>query len=236
MIVVKEEIQSQYYKKAVGFIESYKALIEKVNGIFKNYGMEFYDFSRGKSQDDYFNNVKVKTKESIELVSRQAAVTLLDNLTELKKEYLTQAFAGESTNDSMELMMLGRELEVMNVGELKEFYIANITDQNKLRLFNIEVKKRSRSERAEWIADAKEVELFVQQFHVNDKATRIMDEGIRMFGGILQVAGSSFWVVSLGDYDRLVPRMIPFNDMFHFVEDKSSYGAPKEINILELRV
>ncbi len=208
----------------------YDSLINKINKILLSYGEVFFKGTQNILTHEYVLNKKKETKEEITNLSQKTFISAVEELKEYKEKYLNECFPMTSTDDSLELDFISRELAVMNSDELKQFYLENMLDKNKVRLFDIELKKRLNSNDN----DAQLIKLFKDEFTIEDSITKKIDERIKYFDGLRQISISSLALIKSLNGSTPEIKMLSFDEVFRFVEGKSSMNKPDNINIIEL--
>ena len=234
MYMMKEETKQKYLADIRAVDRKYQDIFPKLNEKLKSYGTLFYDFSKGRLTDAYFRERTVAISDEIIGLSRDTVSSMLEQLKALEEGYRAEMYAGNATTDQMELNFTARELEVMDPEEMKEFYITNIGDENKRRLFHIEVKRRARSGNPEAVKEATAMEFFVQQFQVGDEVSRKLTEHIRFYGALVSaINGKTIWLID-PEKDGFDPKMFSIKEVFHAVEAKAAWGYPSKIDFYEL--
>ena len=234
MYQMKEETKQKYLADIRAVDRKYQEIFPELNKKLESYGTTFYDFSKGKLTDTYFRERAAVIQNEISGLFRDTLSSMLEQLKALEESYKAEMYAGNATTDQMELSFTARELEVMDMDEMKEFYITNIGDENKRRLFHIEVKRRARSGKTDSEREAAALNLFTQQFRIGDEVSRKLTEHIRFYGSLIQVGtGGSIFVID-PEKEGFDPKVFSLQAILHAVEAKTVFGYPGKIDFYEL--
>ena len=223
--------QKEKYQAAINSVYSgYDRLLPQINEILLSYGRVFYDQTQNKITYEYLMKTKQESKEKMINLSQETFIHAVDKLKEYKEQYLNECFPMTSTDDPLEVDFISRELSVMNADELKQFYLENMLDKNKVRLFDIELKKRIN----ENDQDAQVIKIFKDEFTIEDSITKEIDEKIKYFDGLRQITLSSLALIKSLNGATPEIKMLSFDEVFRFAEAKSCMFRPNIINIIEL--
>lgn len=223
--------QKAKYETAINSVYSgYDRLLPQINETLLTYGRVFYDQTKGKITYPYMINKKKETKERLITLTQETYTNTVNKLNEYREQYLKECFPMTSTEDSLELDFVSKELAVMNPEELKTFYLDNILDKNKVRLFDIELKKRINSDDPA----AQIVKLFRDQFLIEDVITKEIDQKIKYFDGLRQMSNSTIPLIKTLNGDLPKIQILSYDEVFRYIESKSCMNLPQSINIVEL--
>ena len=92
------------------------------------------------------NEAEELAKTTIKETQKTMLNDALSSLRAIKEEYLSLCKQGKTTTDPVDIAITEKELRAMDEEELIQFYKDNIGDTNKLRLFNLELKEREKSQ------------------------------------------------------------------------------------------
>lgn len=232
MFNTTEEQKNKYRALIEGVFSKYNQIVTSVNNECKKYGADFYGFTTGKITLEYINDSKLKTKEGIIKIEQQVFTSMIDELVKIKERYVDECFPITETKDTVELDFIGKELAVMSYDELEQFYKINFADKNKVRLFDIEIRRRKISDNKVFNADAIKLDTLREEYSFKDKLTNTIDEKIKYIDGARQILTGT--LVLFKDAALQEPRVISFNTLFDFIEGRSRYSVPKEIDVNDL--
>lgn len=229
-----DEQKSKYQSIINGVLNNYDSMIKRINGESLAYGKEFFGFTKGKITLTYIDDLKTKTKNNIIKIGQETFTKMVDELKQIKEDYFKECFPITETTDPLELDFVGKELAVMSYEEMADFYKSNFLDKNKVRLFDIEVKRRKISSEEKFNADAVMLENLREEYGLEDSITRQIDNNIKYFDSYRQMVSGMFTLIASIDGDMFNPKMIDYNKLFDFIESKSRWTIPQSINVNEL--
>ena len=236
MYETTQEQKNKYLSQMRSTRSTVSNVIPKINSILVAYGKEFYRKTKGEYTDSYIHAVRAKAEEDIRILIRDKFTEIIDSLTKGKEDYIDLCFEKKTTTDPVELNFVGKELELMDSQELREFYELHFLDKNMVRLFDIEVKRRSKSNEQGMSSQATMLHGFRNEFSINDMVIKRYDQCIKEFTGARSVSSTTLFLPQYDEYDNMSTRSITLSEMFNYIHAKSSMGVPKEteINILDL--
>lgn len=234
MLDSTQQLKNNYYEMIKNEMLDYKGMMKKINQLCYSYGKDFYQFTSGKIALKYIQNKKTETKASVIKVVQETYNNMSSKLKAIREKYIKQCFPLTNTVDPVELNLIAKELELMSVKELSDFYKDNILDSNKVRLFDIEVKKRKKSNNENSLSEATGLESLRESYKIEDEVTKYIDEKIKFLNSCCQFASSYFIYLNDNGIDlvnEIKPKMIPYNVIMNYVEGKSKYSIPSELNV-----
>lgn len=238
MITSTLEQQQKYITVINNVLAKYDNMIKNINIEALKYAREFYEFTRGKITLKFINEVREKAKDSMARSSVETYTDMVYSLQEIKEQYLKECFPTTETIDALELNFIGKELEVMSCEELEEFYKTNFLDKNKVRLFDIELKRRKKlvdKGGNELKSDIVKVELLREQFCIEDKVTNLIDLRIKQINAYKSVSATMFTIINNIDINNeLQPIMKSYNNLIAFIEGMSRNVMPSNINVMDM--
>jgi 23S rRNA pseudoU1915 N3-methylase RlmH len=159
---------------------------------------------------------------------------MISELNQLKEDYIKECFPESVTTDPLELDFIGKELEVMSRDELEKFYQDNFRDSNKMRLFAIEAKRRSRSEDSELKMDAASLKMLQDSHSIQDRVIKVIDERIKYLNAMMQLSSAGLYLVKIDEEGDMQCKQISFKDVAAVVNGRSTMAMPQEIDIFDL--
>ncbi|CAI3605547.1 conserved hypothetical protein [Clostridium neonatale] len=238
MITSTPEQQQKYITAINNVLAKYDNMIKNINSEALKYAREFYDFTRGKITVKFINEAREKAKDNMTRVSVEAYTDMVYRLQEIKEQYFNECFPTTETIDALELDFIGKELEVMSCEELEEFYKTNFLDKNKVRLFDIELKRRKRlvdKGGNEVNSDIVKLELVREQFCIEDKVTNLINLRIKQINAYKSVSANMFVLIKNIDINNeLQPIMQSYSNLIAFIEGRSRNVMPSNINVMDM--
>lgn len=234
MKVVNEELKKKFLSRINDNMTIYDALIKDVNKALLEYGSEFFGYTSGRVTESYIREHKENMLTGIGLASRKAFSDMSAALEQLKADYIIESYPADTTTDPLELSFVGKELEVMTSEELRAFYEENFNDANKVRLFDIEVKRRSRSDdqsrrtEGNWLSSVKE------EFEIRDSVTEKIGERIKLVTGLRSFSGNVLYFLSIGEDGGVMTKLNPLSDIIRTVESRSRMAMPQQVDVYEM--
>lgn len=216
-------------------LKELSSMIDKVNKALTEYGANFYKHSKGIITDAYYREQRTKVKEELIKITYETYGKMFNTYVNLKESYLKESFPLTETTDQIELNFISKELELMDREELETFYLDNCFDKNKIRLFNIEVKRREKSSDNSLRTDAAWLKTFEENFAIDDIVTRKYDERIKYMRAAKSAANGTFCVVTGVDARGNIEQKIAgYSEVMKYVEARSSFSVPQKIDIMEV--
>ncbi len=235
MYTSTQEQKEKYLGLINGPLGLMDGMIKEVSNILLSYAKSFYDFQKNIITYDYHMKRIGETKEKLMQLSQETFTSMTTEYRKIKENYLKECFPITETTDQLELNFVSKELEVMNREELEEFYKANYLDKNKVRLFDIEAKRRSRLNTTE----AKAEFIFLMQLKdsigIEDIVIKTYDNRIKFIDGCRQLSGDTICIIKgIGSDGELIPSLTSCDKVIKSAQDKCAFGRPSDINVLDL--
>ncbi len=234
--MVDYEKKKQYEEKIRGIVKKYQELRKRLEPILLEYGKNFFDYAAGKITESFIKEEENKTREKVQEAVREECTEVLNALLNVKEKYLEEKSNGKKTEDPVELTLLSKELEVMETEELKQFYDLNQADANKMRLFQIELKKRKRFGKEEDSNTSFELELYINQQTEADPVLNCIKEQVKVYTTLQGMKEVVYLMDEHNETDVFrsdIFQLIAWKDLKHYVESKSGMARPTTINLLE---
>lgn len=226
-----EQQKTNYQSKINDVLNYYDQFIKEVNKDLTGYAREFYLFSQGKNTLEYIKQAKEGVQADIINIGQKAFISMINYLEALNEEYIKECFPVENTTDPVELNFIKEELSLMELEELREFFNLNFLNKNKMRVFDLEVKKRKKEGIIVY-----ELEELKDQCGVKDEVTEEIEGKIKLFNAYRQILSGSFAMLKISTESKLnlLPQVLSYTELFDFVEGKSNKYLPGPINVIEL--
>ncbi|WP_455717159.1 hypothetical protein [Anaerosporobacter sp.] len=236
MFETTQEQKDKYLNKMRGIRTNVTEMAPKINSILVAYGAEFYRKTKGEYTDSYFSQIREKAEEDIRITARDKFTEVIDSLNQEKENYNDQCFEKKTTTDPTELNFVGKELELMDREELKEFFELNFLDKNMVRLFDIEIKRRSKSNDTMAQSEVAMLQAYKNEFAINDIVIQKYEQCIKEMIGARSVSSSTIFFPEYDEYDKMSARSVTIAELFNFIHAKSAWGIPNkaDVNILGL--
>lgn len=236
MYETTQEQKDKYLNKMRGIRTTVTEMVPQINSILVAYGAEFYRKTKGEYTDSYFGQVRAKAEEDIRITARDEFTKIIDSLNQEKENYIDQCFEKKTTTDPIELNFVGKELELMDREELQEFFELNFLDKNMVRLFDIEIKRRSKSKDTMAKSEVVMLQGFKNEFIINDIVIQKFDQSIKELSGARSISSSTLFFPQYDEYDKMSVKSVTITEMFNFIHAKSAWGIPSkaDVNILEM--
>ena len=234
MKAVSEEQKKKFLSRINDNMTSYDALIKDVNKVLLEYGREFFGYTSGRVTESYIREHKDNMLAGIGLASRKALSDMAAALEQLKADYISESYPADTTTDPLELSFVGKELEVMTSEELRIFYEENFTDANKVRLFDIEVKRRSRSDdqskrtEGNWLSTVKD------EFEIRDGVTKKISERIKLVNGMRSLSDGVLYLLAANENQELSINQASYQELIRTVESRSAMAMPQNVDVCEM--
>lgn len=230
------EQTNKYLNALTSKVQNMKSAVPEINKLLYDYGVVYNQYKRNITTNDYRMKVRKETMDKIAELCRGRYVALMDDLTRMKEEYIKELMPDTVTTDPTELSLISKELEVMDEKELKDFYSESFTDPNKKRLFDIELKRRTRSGKESLKAEAENIRLYADNYHYTDNVTEQYDNRIKIADSGRQLSGSGYVEIAFGQFGSLKSKTAFIGDMMELAESKFTYGVPgpNAIDITEI--
>lgn len=231
-----QEQKDKYLNKMRGIRATVIEMVPKINKILVNYGMVYYRKTKGEYTEGYFRQARAKAEEDINITIRDKFTEIIDDLAKEKNRYIDECFEKKETTDPIELSFVSKELELMNREELQEFFELNFLDKNMIRLFDIEIKRRSKSNESCMNTEAMMLQSFCNEFVINDIVIQKIDKCIKDFIGARSVSSDMLFLLQYDEYDNMSARTVTISEMFNLIHAKSAWGIPNKdnVNIIEI--
>ncbi|WP_459479630.1 hypothetical protein [Clostridium saccharoperbutylacetonicum] len=229
MLNSTDQQKEKYFNLINGVFGIYDGMIKGVNSELISYGKEFFKFTSGITTENYFKDIRNKTKDNLVKNCQGTYTKMIDELKNIKEKYINECFPVTKTTDSLELDFIGKELSVMTVDEMTTFYEENLMDLNKVRLFDIEVKRRKMDKNKD--SNLAKLDFLRKEYAIEDDVTKEISNKIKVFDAYRQVSSTTIALVTGVD---LKPKMISYSKIFDYIEGKSRHASPKDVNINDL--
>lgn len=227
-----DQQKAKYSSLISGVLQSYNGFIQNVNNELVSYGKEFYNFSTGKTTQNYIIDSKNKLMGNLASMGKNQFSQMIDKLNKLKESYINECFPAESTNNPLELDFIGKELSVMTDPELADFYKANLLDKNKVRLFDIEVKRRKMTSSNPELTT---LDILRSEYGIEDDVTKDIDAKMKILELYRQMASISLPLFSDINNDVTKPlKTLSCDQLIKFVESNSRHASPQNVDIKDL--
>ena len=227
------EQTNKYLNALTSKVQNMKSAVPEINKLLYEYGVVYNQYKRNITTNDYRMKVRKETMDKIAELSRGRYVALMDELTRIKEEYIKELLPDTVTTDPAELSLISKELEVMDEKELKDFYSESFTDPNKKRLFDIELKRRTRSGKESVKAEAEQIRLYADNYRYTDNVTEQYDSRIKIADSGRQLSGSGYVDISFGQFGSLESKTAFIGDMMKLAESNFAYGVP-DPNVIDI--
>lgn len=231
MYETTQEQKDKYLNKMRGIRSTVTDMVPKINSILVDYGAEFYRKTKGEYTDRYFSQIRAKAEEDIRITARDKFTEIIDSLNQEKENYIDQCFEKKTTTDPIELNFVGKELELMDREELQEFFEINFLDKNMVRLFDIEVKRRSKSNEPGMNSQSVMLQNFRSEFVINDIVVQKFDQCIKELTGARSFSSNTLFFPQYDEYDKMSARSVTIAELFNFIHAKSAWGIPNKADV-----
>ncbi len=229
MYVVTYEQQQKFISRINDNISLYTNLIKEVNKSLLSYGREYFDYIKGKITSEYILEKRSNLLTGIHVAEKSTFTAMVSDLNQLKEDYIKECFPESVTTDPIELDFIGKELEVMSRDELEMFYQDNFRDSNKMRLFAIEIKRRSRSDNSELKTDAATLKILQDGHSIQDRVIKAIDERIKYVNGLMQLSSGGLFLVKIDEEDQIQTRLVSYKDVVALVNGRSTMAMPQDM-------
>ncbi len=234
MYVVSEDQKSKVIGKINNSLNIYKDFIHEVNKVLLSYGREYHDYTKGKITAEFIQGLSSVTTAGIVEGEKKAFADIITALEKLKTDYIKENYPEQSTEDQLELDFIGKELEVMSREELEAFYMDNFLDKNKMRLFDIEIKKRSRSTDGSLRDDAAYLSVRKEQFLLRDRAIMKINERVKFIDAMKQLCSNGLYLVKIDEAGDIQAKHEAMHIVIGAVNGRSTITRPEAIDIYDL--
>lgn len=207
-------------------------MIFQANKLLKDYVKASDSFYRGIYSEEYFKSQRTEALNKLQVLTSGTYVAIKERLEEIKSAYMFECFPTEETTDPLELNFLAKELELMDKDELISFYRDNALDKNKVRLFDIELKRREKVEGK--TADLAMVIIGKENFYIGDNVTKAIEEKAKFYDGCRQFSTDHFYLCSNEPGVEAVPSMKSYKDILSSVDNMCRSHYPEDLNIIDL--
>jgi hypothetical protein len=232
MLNSTDQQKTKYFSLINGVLQGYNGLIDNINRELTSYGSEFRSFIIGKTTQNYIVDSRKKLIDTLVALSKNQFSKMIDELNKLKEDYVDECFPGISTTDTLELDFIGKELSVMTIEELSNFYQANLRDKNKVRLFDIELKKRKMTELGSKLVT---LENLRAEYEIEDLVIEDINTKMNFLEIYRQLVIASFPLFSDINNDIAKPdKSVSCNKLVEFIEVKSRRTGPQNVNVKDL--
>ena len=237
MFETTQEQKDKYLNQMKGIRSKVTEMVPKINAFLVAYGAEYYRNTKGQYTTSYFRQVRAKEEENIRITVREKFTEAIDSLVKAKEDYIGQCFDKKTTTDQLELNFVSKELELMSREELQDFYELNSFDKNMVRLFDIEVKRRIKSNDQRLNNEGAMLKIFKESFAINDMVIQKFDQCIKEMTAARAVSGSTLFIPQYDEYDNMTVRSVTYAEIFNDIHAKSAWGIPSStaVNILGCR-
>lgn len=234
MYVVSEDKKNNVIGKINNSLNIYKDFIHEVNKTLLSYGREYHDYTKGKITAEFIQGLSSVTTAGIVEGEKKAFIDMIAALEQLKADYIKENYPEQSTEDQLELDFIGKELEVMSREELEAFYMDNFLDKNKMRLFDIEIKKRSRSTDGSLRDDAAYLSVRKEQYFLHDGAILKISERIKLIDAMRQMCNGYLYMIKISEDGDVLTNLESINNVIGAVNGRSTITRPEGIDIYDL--
>lgn len=207
-------------------------MISELNKVLKDYVKISNAFYRGIYNEEYFKSQRAEALSQLQTLTSGTYATIKERLEEIKSAYLIECFPTEETTDPLELNFISKELELMDKDELISFYKDNALDKNKVRLFDIELKRRGKVEGK--TAELATIIAAKENFYIGDVVTRAIEEKVRFYDGCRQFSLEHFYLCSNEPGTDQAPSMKSYKDIISSVDNMCRSYCPENLNIIDL--
>ncbi|SHF15258.1 hypothetical protein [Clostridium fallax] len=229
-----KELKIKYFDKINDVLNNYDEMIKKINHVLLVYGIDFYKFSQGQITLEYINNQRNNLLIDLKNINQETFSKIIESLNSIRKDYIKECFPIKETTDKLELEFIEKELSVMNCDELQEFYKSNFLDKNKVRLFDIEIKKRENSVNDSGISIGI-VKNLRETYTIEDEVIDNINEWTKFFeGGRQIVSGALVLIKGFDNQGKFIPEIISHNEIIQFTQDFYRKQATNKINIVSI--
>ncbi|WP_167955609.1 hypothetical protein [Anaerosporobacter faecicola] len=236
MCETTQEQKDKYLNRMREIRSTVTEMVPKINSVLVGYGAEYYRNTKGEYTASYFRSIRAKAEEDIKIIAKDKFTEIIDSLAKAKEDYIDQCFEKKTTTDPVELNFVSKELELMSREELQEFLELNYLDKNMVRLFDIEVKRRIKSNEQGMSTQGTSLQNFKENFTINDQVIKTLDECIKEMTAARSVSGSTLFFPQYDEYDNMTTKSVTYAELFNYIHGKCAWGAPSKdaVNILDI--